>query len=700
MARFNTSTPLISLEAVVLDTETTGLDARTARIVQIGAVRVREGALVSDGSFDHLVNPGVPIPTATTAVHGLDDRRVAAATRFGELAPELEAFVAGAVIVGHTINYDFAVLAREYALAGRTWPGWRALDVRMLARLAAPSLAHYDLDRLCGWLGIENAARHNALGDAEATARVFVALLPLLRANGVRTLAEAEAASKELAEREAVATSGTRPALPEPAADDTRPLARIDSFPYRHRVRDVMSTPAIFAASQTSVRDAIALIIAKRISSVYVRGTDGVVGIVTERDLLRAIDADAGSGLALEIGSIAKKPLHTVRDDAFVYRAIGRMERLSFRHLGVRNQSGEIVGAVTTRSLLRHRASTAIVLGDEIDSAGSAAALGAAWAKLPRMARALMAEGVEPRTIAAVVSSEIAIMTRRAAQLAETEMAESGHGAPPSPYAVLVLGSAGRGESQLAADQDNAIVYAQGVEGGREDQWFEAMAKRMCAILDAAGVPYCKGGVMAQNRAWRMSLADWKARVDGWVRRKRGEDLLNIDIFFDSLPVYGERQLGEELWSYAYGRAHTAPDFVVLLTEVARERGSPFTLFGSFRVDGSGRIDVKKYGLMPIFTAARVLSIRHDVRARATPDRLEGVQARGVGSAETMQSIVAAQDELLGAVISQQLVDGEAGVPLSVRIDPKRLDTGQKAKLKAALSAVDTAIDLVSEGRL
>ena len=61
--------------------------------------------------------------------------------------------------------------------------------------------------------------------------------------------------------------------------------------------------------------------------------------------------------------------------------------------------------------------------------------------------------------------------------------------------------------------------------------------------------------------------------------------------------------------------------------------GPPFTLFGGFRVEGDGRIDLKRHGLMPIFTAARVLSIRHDVRARSTIERLRGVAARGVGIA-------------------------------------------------------------------
>ena len=68
-------------------------------------------------------------------------------------------------------------------------------------------------------------------------------------------------------------------------------------------------------------------------------------------------------------------------------------------------------------------------------------------------------------------------------------MQQDGLGPPPVAYAVLVLGSAGRGESQLAADQDNAIVYAEGGESGPQDAYFEKLAIHMSDILDAAGVP-------------------------------------------------------------------------------------------------------------------------------------------------------------------------------------------------------------------
>lgn len=694
------STPLISLDAVALDTETTGLDARVARLVQIGGVRIRQGALNPDERFESLVNPGVAIPKVATGVHGISDGMVAAAPKFADITAGIEDFIGSSIVVGHTIYYDLAVIDREYSLARKKGrPAWRGLDIRILARLASPSLADYSLERLCDWLGIEIKGRHTAMGDAEAAGRVFLALVPLLRDRNIRTLAEAQAASRKLAEDESRTGTGFLPERPR-AQDLTNAVARIDSFPYRHRVRDVMSAPALFAEPGTTLREALQLLIERRVSSVFVRSQSGETGIVTERDLLRALHEGGEQALAAGIDAIMKSPLQTVAADDFLYRAIGRIERLGFRHLGVSDNEGNIVGAVTTRNLLRHRATTAIMLGDEIESADREAALGTAFAKLPLMARKLMEEGVDPRTVSAVVSSEICSMTRRAAQLAEDRMASAGAGPPPVAYAVMVLGSAGRGESQLAADQDNAIVYAEGKEGGPEDTYFEKLAREMNTILDAAGVPFCKGGVMGRNREWRKSAADWRATVEGWVRRQRPQDLLNVDIFFDALPVHGEAALAESIWAHAYECGHAARDFQNILIETARNRSSALSMFGNFKLNERGRIDLKKHGLMPIFTAARVLSIRHDVRARSTRERLEGVAARGIGSPGLVQSINDAHRFILGTVIAQQLVDTEAGVPASAHVAPQRLDKAGTAALKEALQAVEGAVDLASEGRL
>ena len=433
----------------------------------------------------------------------------------------------------------------------------------------------------------------------------------------------------------------------------------------------------------------------------FARTTSGETGIVTERDVLRVVDAGGEGALAMPVSSVMKVPLQTISEDAYVYRAIGRMDRLGFRHLGVTDGTGEIVGAVTTRNLLRHRATTAVVLGDKIDSASSARGTCSGLGQSADNGAQSDAGGC--RSAHHLGGGQLRNLQhdtprRRACRGATCGRRASAH--HRLPMRCLVLGSAGRRESQLAADQDNAIVYASGVEGGPEDAYFEKLATHMNDILDVGGIPHCKGGVMAKNRDWRKSAADWCATIDAWVRRQRPEDLLNVDIFFDAVPVHGEVSLGEVVWNHAYTRGHSARDFQNLLIEVTRNRNSPFTLLGSFRLDSRRRLDLKRVGLMPIFSAARVLSIRHDIRARSSVERFNGFVAKEIGLSDVVQSILDAHRVLLGAVIAQQLVDTEVGVPLSTNVEIGRLDKAARAQLKQALKAVGGAIDLVSEGRV
>ena len=693
------STALAALDAIVIDTETTGLDAKSARIVQIGAVRVDKGLLCLSDGYDRLVNPGIPIPPETTAIHGITDAAVEQAPKFADIAVEVQGLLTGQIVVGHTIGFDLAMFEREFKLAGRDWsaPAW--LDVRLLAEIALPTLAQYDLDRLAALLGVPIEGRHTAMGDAVATAKILLALTPHLRERGIRTLADADAALRHLADRKPAAGGPTT--TPKPVASDWMPaLERIDSFPYRHRVGDIMSAPVAWVAPDATVREALSTLLEKKISSVLVEDPAGIPGIATERDLLRAIDKLGAAGLDAPASDHATRPVQSVSQDDFVYRAIGRVGRLGIRHLLVTDAAGRPVGMVTTRNLLRHRASTVMMLGDEIAVADTSAALAAVWSRVPLLAQRLLDEQVDSRTIASVISTELSALTRRAAEIAETRMSAAGAGPPPQLYAVLVLGSAGRGESLLAADQDNAIVYAEGEPDGPEDQWFAALGTHIADILDEAGIPYCKGGVMAKNAAWRMSEAGWRSTIDRWIRRQRPEDLLNVDIFFDAIVVHGDVSLGESVIAHAFEMARPARDFHVQLTEIARRWQMPTTLLGGFRTEADGRLDLKKHGLLPVFSAARVLAIKNGLRMRGSADRLAAANLTQKANEADLAALIEAHALFLRLMLDQQLIDARSGVRLSPRVDVKRLDAPARAALKAALGKVVIAIDMVSEGRL
>jgi DNA polymerase-3 subunit epsilon/CBS domain-containing protein len=285
-----------------------------------------------------------------------------------------------------------------------------------------------------------------------------------------------------------------------------------------------------------------------------------------------------------------------------------------------------------------------------------------------------------------VISRELGAITRRAAIIGEQRLLEAGEGEPPVPYAVLVLGSGGRGESLLAMDQDNAIVFEAGEPEGSEDRWFAKLGEHIADILHQVGVPYCKGGVMAKNAPWRGSARLWRERVAEWVTRSNSQDLLSVDIFFDLRSVYGDGLLAERLWRDALDMAKDRHLFFKLLAETKGESHPPVGIFGIKTDDG--RVDLKRGGLFGIVSSARILALRYHVAERSTRARIEGVKALDVGSQHDLDAWIDAHGVIVNAILAQQLVDIAEGRPPSNTVEVRRLSRAENRSLKNALNSL------------
>jgi CBS domain-containing protein len=694
------NTPLFALDAVVLDTETTGLDPKTARLVEVGAVRLSGGVIREDEVFQRFLTQQAPIPAAAKAVHGIDEADLRHARPFAAVHEELNRFIDGRAVIGHTIGFDLAVLRGECGRAGIAAVSWPVIDIRLLAEIANPSLAEFSLEVLAAWLGVPVGHRHRAVADAKTTAAIFLALVPHLRSSGIRTFGEAQEACRTLTRAlEAYHRAGwVEPTRDLPEADRHGVERRLDSYPYRHSVRDVMRTPPLFVEPERPLREALGLLVDKGVSSVFVGSAEmpGSLGIATERDMLRALRLRGAAALEEPVRSAASCPLITVAADAFIYRALGRMRRFNIRHLGAVGEGGEIVGALSARDLLRLRTDAAVMLGDDLDEAKDVAELARAWAKVPAMAASLLDEEASARDIAGVIASELGALTRRAGELADAQLRAERQG-PPCRYALLVLGSGGRGESLLALDQDHAVVFAEGDPDGPEDRWFAAFGRRVSDILHEVGVPYCAGHVMSGEPGFRGSLETWRERIGHWISRANPDDLLSVDIFYDFRPVHGDAALARGLWEEAWGAAKGAFGFLKLLSEANSVQDDPFGFLGRLKTE-DGRLDLKRHGLRPIVSSARLLALRHGIDERSTLARLEGVRALEVGGAADLSAAIDIHERLLGLILRAQLADIAAGKKPSNRVPLTLAERhGGLARLKSDLRLVGILDDLARD---
>lgn len=167
------------MREIVLDTETTGINARDGdRVVEIGCVELLNH--VSTGRTFHVyMNPQRPMPIEAFNVHGLSDEFLADKPLFAAIADDFLGFIADARLVIHNAAFDIGFLNAELERLSRpAIPMTTVVDTLSLARRKHPGAAN-SLDALCLRYGIDNSRRtkHGALLDAEILAEVYIELI-------------------------------------------------------------------------------------------------------------------------------------------------------------------------------------------------------------------------------------------------------------------------------------------------------------------------------------------------------------------------------------------------------------------------------------------------------------------------------------------------------------------------------------------
>src|SRR5436309_7173969 len=177
-------TPLSETTFCVVDVETTGGSALTGALTEVGAVKLRGGECL--GTFQTLVNPGVPIPPEITILTGITEAMVIPAPLIDEVLPSLLEFAGEAVIVGHNVRYDLGFLNAELARAGRARLSNRFVDTCSLARrLVKEEVPDCRLSTLASRLRLGHRPTHRALDDALATGDLLHLLLERAGSLGV-----------------------------------------------------------------------------------------------------------------------------------------------------------------------------------------------------------------------------------------------------------------------------------------------------------------------------------------------------------------------------------------------------------------------------------------------------------------------------------------------------------------------------------
>ncbi len=265
--------PLLA-EFVALDVETTGLKPLHQRIVELAAIRYRDGVEVE--RFETLCNPDKRIPSYISGLTGITDVHLADAPRFSEIAQKIVQFLGSSLIVGHNVGFDISFVNAELKRLGQPslineWVDTLGLAMRLLPKVRKPSL-----DNVALAVGLNPRHVHRAGGDAQLTAQVALRLADEARAQGKGSLDQIKALAGAAGRRPQEGVGRGRAVL------DRSLLADIPKLPGVYLMRDEHDH-VIYVGKAKNLRDRVASYYSQPLG--YTRKMDGLLETMTRVDV-------------------------------------------------------------------------------------------------------------------------------------------------------------------------------------------------------------------------------------------------------------------------------------------------------------------------------------------------------------------------------------------------------------------------------
>lgn len=431
-------------------------------------------------------------------------------------------------------------------------------------------------------------------------------------------------------------------------------------------VGELITRPPVFVARQCTIGEAAQVMRKHQISSVLVEGNP--LGILTDRDLRNRVLAE-GKGPETPVVEVMSSPVKTLPASTPLFEALSFMVNQGIHHLPI-EQDGHIVGVVTDTVFMRQQTKSPLRLLRRLERTHNPDDLKGYAHELSGIAESLLTGGLAANEIGRSISALNDQLIRILLDLAEERL-----GPPPTPYAWIVFGSEGRMEQALLTDQDNALIYLEETPGAQ--RYFAELAEYVVGGLIQAGFPPCPGGYMATH--WHKPIVDWQNLFQRWVETPTPQELLEAQIFFDFRKVYGQLSLEPLDKIIAASGQHAI--FLAQLAKASLKFRPPLGFFRQIREEEGG-VDIKKGGIAPIVSLARVYALEAGSLAKGTVERLKAAARENKISQESAETLVEAFGFLLRLRLRQQLTNLRQGLPPHNKIFLDQLSSLERRHLK------------------
>jgi len=287
-----------------------------------------------------------------------------------------------------------------------------------------------------------------------------------------------------------------------------------------------------------------------------------------------------------------------------------------------------------------------------IDSAQEVDDLKGSYQKAVRLAGELISAGADAYRVARFISYAGDAICRKVLDLIINQS-----NIPQNGFALLQLGSAGRGEQSLATDQDNVFIL-----DDSDQRAFNELKPVMLEIggrlnqsLEQVGYLACKGGIMAGNPLWCLGLSEWKEKFARWTRSPGPNEILEMSIFFDFRHAAGDSSLTDQLHEFVSEELITNDIYFHHMAE-AWQPFRPET-----RLAGMEQVSLKRL-LMPLTGIVRLYSMKHGIRQYSTLSRAWDLFEGGVLTRQETDDIHTSWQFLMNQRLQSQylkIIQGE-----------------------------------------
>lgn len=452
------------------------------------------------------------------------------------------------------------------------------------------------------------------------------------------------------------------------------------SKPVERFMRDPVAAPAT-----TSVQAAARIMARYGTDTLLVEGSGGeVLGLVTDRDLRERVVA-RGLDPGTPAYEVMSAPILAVPGGASGFDALALMQERRVKRVAVRGPDGRLAGLVHREDMYRTDQPPLGLLTRGIGEAAHLEDVLERRERLPVLVHHLLEGGARPRYLCRAIAAATDAVTERLVAIARSQL-----GQPAVPWAFLALGSQGRGEQTLLADQDSAVVFEAPPDADEKSlrEYFLTLGRQVGEWLEQAGYPPCKGGMAAGDPRWCRSLTSWQHHLTRWIRRPEPQSRMEFASFFDFRCVAGDHALARQLREFVRGELGQAPAFFPLLARDVAEYRPPKGFFGGLG-SPSGGLDAKD-AAAAIENLARLYALQRGLDETGTFERLRRLGEIGALSPSGCEELEQAYDFVMSLRLRRQAGRLRAGQPADNEIDPRGLNHLEEALLKQVFAVIGT----------